>query len=181
MRRQTAQRWLLGLYCAFAAARAIAGVSVWTEVGRGQSVEIVGLGVAGTELYAWRLPANTELRLSVLGRIARWHGTEANAVVSHLWDLSATPVVTLQPAKPEKWFPYLDVGVGVHAISETRINAYRQFSTIFQFGELLGAGLRFGEHAQYDVALCVQHVSNGDIKEPNNGLTFRAIVFQYHF
>jgi len=132
-------------------------------------------------MYGWSLPWHTQLNLSLLGRVDEWHGTQANAVVSHLWDVSATPVLTLQPAQPQGWFPYLDVGLGVHFISETRINATKQFSTVFQFGEFFGVGVRFGKHAQYDLGFRAQHVSNGDIGEPNNGLTFRTLVFQYHF
>ena len=160
---------------------ALGGVAASVEGGSGQSVDIVGLGIGWTDVYAWRGPWSTELNLSLLGRVDHWHGTEENPVVSNLWDVSATPVVRIQPAQPKNWFAFFDVGIGVHFISETRINQYRQFSTAFQFGEFVGPGIRFGDRAQYELSFRVQHVSNADIKEPNNGLTFHTIAFQYRF
>src|SRR5215468_1772607 len=142
--------------CSLVTTSALAGVAVSIEGGRGESVDIVGLGVAWTEMYRWSLPWHTQLNLSLLGRVDEWHGTQANAVVSDLWDVSATPVLTLQPAKPQGWFPYLDVGLGVHFISETRINATKQFSTVFQFGEFFGVGVRFGKRAKYDLGFRAQ-------------------------
>jgi lipid A 3-O-deacylase len=169
---------LCGVGCA---PLALAGVAASVEGGSGQSVDVVGLGIAWTDVHAWRGPWSTELNLSLLGRVDHWHGTEENPVVSNLWDVSATPVVRIQPAQPKGWFAFFDVGIGVHLISETRINEHRQFSTVFQFGEFFGPGVRFGDRAQYELSFRVQHVSNGNIKEPNNGLTFHTIAFQYRF
>jgi lipid A 3-O-deacylase len=77
--------------------------------------------------------------------------------------------------------PYLEASVGLHLLSHTQINETRQFSTAFQFGEFLGAGVAFGDNYRYDIALRIQHVSNGGIKNPNDGLTYGALVFQYRF
>jgi len=41
--------------------------------------------------------------------------------------------------------------------------------------------VRFGGRGQFEIALRVQHTSNDGIREPNNGLTFRTLVFQYAF
>jgi len=175
------QLFILALFAWCSTNSALAGVAASVEAGRGESVDIAGLGTTWTDVYAWHTPYNTELNLSLLGRVDHWHGVEDNAIVSNLWDVSATPVLRLQPAQPTHWFPFFDVGVGVHWITETQINVHRQLSTHFQFGEFFGPGVRFGTHAQYELTFRVQHVSNGNIKEPNNGLTFRTLVFQYHF
>jgi lipid A 3-O-deacylase len=166
--------------CCFAG-NASGGVAVSIEGGHGEEVDIAGLGIAWTDAYRWNSFWNTELNLWVLGRIDQWHGKEDNPVVSRLWDISATPILRLQPRQPKSWFPFFDVGVGVHWITATRINAQRQFSTRFQFGEFFGPGIQFGPRAQYEIAFRVQHVSNGNIKEPNNGLSVRMLVLQYHF
>jgi len=116
----------------------------------------------------------------VLGRLEHWQGTEAGAQVTDLWDLSATPVLRLEPAARSGLTVFLDAGIGVSLISHTRIDS-RVLSTGFQFNELIGPGVRFGGRGQFEIALRVQHTSNDGIREPNNGLTFRTLVFQYAF
>lgn len=150
------------------------------EAGRGESVDIWGLGLRWTDLHTWQLRRDLELSISLLGRVDHWHGTETNAAATELWDLSATPVLRLQPADHNGLTPFLDVGIGVSLISHTRIDS-RVLSTAFQFNELIGPGVRFGRHGEYELAFRVQHTSNDGIQEPNNGLTFRTIVFQYAF
>ena len=39
---------------------------------------------------------------------------------------------------------YIEAGIGVHLLSRTTIDE-RQMSTAFQFGELVGAGINFGD------------------------------------
>ncbi len=174
---------LIGLVCAWllgACGLAAGAVAISVEAGRGESVDIWGVGVKWTDLDAWHLSGHVDLSLSVLGRIDHWHGSEPNAVVTDLWDLSATPVFRVQPADRAGVTLFLDVGIGVSLISQTSIDS-RVLSTHFQFNELIGPGVRFGEHGQFELSFRVQHTSNDGIKEPNNGLTFRTIAFQYAF
>jgi hypothetical protein len=51
----------------------------------------------------------------------------------------------------------------------------------FQFGDHLGAGLVFGGHGQFDLGYRFLHLSNADIKRPNNGINFQQVRFAYHF
>jgi len=169
----------LGLLGVSGWARADIAVSV--EVGRGESVDIWGLGLRTADLHTWHLPRDVDIGVSILGRVDHWHGVETNAIVDDLWDLSATPVFRVQPEDHSGVTAFLDVGIGVSLISHTQINAHRVLSTAFQFNELIGPGVSFGERGQYEVAFRVQHTSNDGIKEPNNGLTFRTLVFQYVF
>jgi lipid A 3-O-deacylase len=184
LQRQAGRRALTALVCAWllgscGQVRADVGFSV--EVGRGESVDIWGLGLRWADLHTWHLPRDVDVGVSILGRADHWHGVEPGAVVADLWDVSVTPVFRLQPEYRTGVTAFLDAGIGVSAISHTRINDHRVLSTAFQFNELIGPGVRFGERGQYELALRVQHTSNGSIKEPNNGLTFRTIVFQYTF
>ena len=76
--------------------------------------------------------------------------------------------------------PYIEVSIGLNLLSQTQINEDRDFSTGLQFGEFLGAGVSFGGRHQFDIGLRLQHVSNGGIKNPNDGLTYGAPVIRYH-
>ena len=71
---------------------------------------------------------------------------------------------------------YFDVGIGFHVLSETRISSNIQFSTKFQFGDHLGVGYRFD---RYDISMRLQHLSNAGIRNPNPGVNFLQVRFQY--
>ena len=55
------------------------------------------------------------------------------------------------------------------------------FGSSFQFGDHIGAGVRFGDKGRYDVGYRYQHLSNAGIKEPNQGINFHQLRLQYHF
>jgi len=160
------------------AEQAWAAAAAQIEYGSGQSVEVLGVGLGWDDLRSWQIGSGARLGLALLARVDHWHGQEENPVVANLWDVSLTPVLRLESVR---WPVYLDLGVGVHLITETRINQQRDLSTVFQLGELVGPGIRLGKHRQWDVGFRLQHVSNGNIREPNNGLTFHTLVLQYHW
>jgi hypothetical protein len=66
-------------------------------------------------------------------------------------------------------------------LSATSLNSQRQFGSSFQFGDHVGAGVRFGEKGQYDLGYRYQHFSNAGIKGPNQGINYNELRLQYHF
>jgi lipid A 3-O-deacylase len=104
-----------------------------------------------------------------------WHGDSRNT-----GELFITPELRYEWTPAEEglqWF--VEVGMGGHVFSRTDYAKRGPFSTAFQFGEQLGAGVRFGEQGAQDLTLLYQHHSNGDIKTPNYGADF--IVLRYGF
>ena len=93
-------------------------------------------------------------------------------------EIGLTPVFRLQ--RNDLAGPYLEAAIGFHLLSKTQIGDMR-FSTQFQFGDHLGAGYRFGTRDAWDLGYRFQHLSNGDIKMPNHGITFHQARLQYHF
>ena len=93
-------------------------------------------------------------------------------------EIGVTPVFRLQ--RNEKTGAYVEAGIGAHFLSRTSIGDKR-FSTSFQFGDHFGVGYRFGAKGAYDVSYRFQHLSNGAIKHPNNGINFNQLRLQYHF
>ncbi|HZP88426.1 MAG TPA: acyloxyacyl hydrolase [Burkholderiales bacterium] len=115
------------------------------------------------------------------GRAEYWRAHEHRQSPTQLYDFSLTPILRVAPAKPSGFVtPYVEAGIGVHLLTETRV-ADRRFGSAFQFGELIGVGLRFGSRQQVDVGMRAQHVSNGGIAQPNEGLTFATIGVAYRF
>jgi lipid A 3-O-deacylase len=158
-----------------------AGERVSIEAGVGNFVDVIGIGIASEEWKRWSVGQDWSLSLHGLGRISFWRGRAEHSENEHLVDLGAAPVLRLEGSSARAFTPYLEASIGLNLLSQTRINESRHFSTAFQFGEFLGVGATFGANQRYDVALRVEHVSNGGIKDPNDGLTYGALVFQYKF
>jgi len=151
------------------------------ELGMGNYVDVVGVGVGTSDLGRWSVGEDWFLSVYGVGKIAYWRGDSHHSGNDDLLDLSGAPVLRLERSGTWAFEPYLEASIGLHLLSHTRINEDRQFSTGFQFGEFLGFGVTFGEAHRYDLSLRVQHVSNGGIRNPNDGLTYGALVLQYRF
>ena len=65
---------------------------------------------------------------------------------------------------------YVEGGIGAALLSERYDNDDNRLSTLFQFSDHVGAGYAFQN--KWDVALNVEHFSNGGIKSPNIGVNF---------
>ena len=111
--------------------------------------------------------------------VGRWHSTSAGG--NDIWDLGLAPVFRLQTRANSGWRPYVEGAIGAHFISDTHVNAGRDMGSAFQFGDHLGVGLVFGDKGQLDLGYRFQHLSNADIKSPNNGIDFQQIRFAYYF
>lgn len=146
--------------------------------GYGDNVAIYALGVRWDSICTCAALKSAGFDVRLASQLAYWQGREHPSANSSLWDLSLTPILRWSgpDGGPARFF--LETGIGAHLLSETRINTERVFSTAFQFGEIGVVGLSFGERHRYEVGALIQHVSNGAIKEPNNGLTYYGAVFR---
>ena len=97
-----------------------------------------------------------------------------------LADIGFTPVFRFQSNASSGIQPYVEGGIGAHLLSESQINS-KDMSTSFQFGDHIGAGLRFGNKLEWDLGYRYQHFSNAGIKKPNPGINFHQIRLGYHF
>lgn len=93
-------------------------------------------------------------------------------------EIGLTPVFRLQQNDLKGL--YGELAIGAHFLSKTSLGDKR-FSTSFQFGDHVGIGYRFGAKGAFDLSARYQHLSNGSIKKPNNGINFSQIRLQYHF
>ncbi len=112
---------------------------------------------------------------------ASWRSRSVIYSNRSITDIGFTPVFRLQQRNPSAIAPYFEGAIGFHLISPTSISDGRRFGSAFQFGDHVGVGVRFGEQHQYDLSLRYQHLSNADIKQPNQGIDFNQLRFAYHF
>jgi hypothetical protein len=102
-------------------------------------------------------------------RIAYWHASRGH----DLWDASIAPAFRLTSRSGF----FAEAAVGAHLLSRTRI-AGRELSTAFQFGEQLAAGFTFGRQREFTLAARAEHISNGGIRQPNDGITTVGLELQ---
>ena len=88
-------------------------------------------------------------------------------------DFGITPTFRYSPLEHPL---YVDGGIGIHWLSDTKIAPLVELSTRFQFGDHIGVGYRF---KKYDLAVRLQHLSNGGIDNPNPGVNFLQLRLQY--
>ncbi|MFO1323462.1 MAG: acyloxyacyl hydrolase [Burkholderiales bacterium] len=151
--------------------------SLTATVGYSEDVVVYGIGARWAPKTQIDFLDSRRLQLLVDAQAAYWLGRGTPTPYGHVWDFSVTPMVRWRPASPEARALYIEGGIGIRALTATRINNDRQFGIAFQFGEQLGIGASFGPHDDYEVGLYVQHVSNADIKPRANwGLTYPGLV-----
>lgn len=95
-----------------------------------------------------------------------------------IWDIGLTPVFRLRSGLSRF---YLEGAIGVHFLSKTRVNNGRGLGSSFQFGDHIGFGWNFGTKDRYDLGYRFQHISNADIKDPNNGLNLHLFRLGYNY
>lgn len=159
------------------------------------AVLMLGLGVqqaAAVELTAavgrtekstttWRLGLQKDFQ-------SRWFQSDVGALTGY-WDAGYTywegdkaannHSVSLSPVFVYEFNgvgvkPYIELGVGVAAFKNTRVEN-RRLSTSFQFEDRLGVGLRFQRQA---VGVRVIHYSNGGLKKPNDGIDAYSLHYR---
>lgn len=146
--------------------------------GYGDNIAIYGLGVTWDSICTCAALKSVGIDLRLAAQVDYWRGHEHPASNSSLWDFGLTPIFHWSGPEIGATRLFLEAGIGAHLLSDTRINTERVFSTAFQFGEIGVVGLSFGERNRYEIGGLVQHISNGAIKEPNNGLTYFGAVFR---
>jgi lipid A 3-O-deacylase len=143
-------------------------------------VDVTALGLRLNSFRTWTFGREWEYALSGEVQIGSWRGRDSQAGNRHIADTSFTPMLKLHSTSG-KCQPYVELGIGAHLLSHTATNGNRHFGTAFQFGEFLGAGLDFGSRTQWGLGVRIQHVSNGGIKEPNDGITFGEMLIRYGY
>ena len=161
------------MLCGIQHSRAVDGIAV--VAGEGRNVDMLRVGAQWRWSARWFQGQNAHLGGYWDVGAAQWRRDEAGRH-GNLAEFGVTPIFRLQ-ANDLRGF-YLEGGIGAHLLSETRLGSKR-YSTAFQFGEHIGFGYRFGARGAYDLGYRYQHVSNGDIKTPNNGADFHQVRLQY--
>ena len=130
--------------------------------------------------WSWFDSGNTHLTGYWDASAGYWQGRQYKNVPGdkqHIVDIGFTPVFRFE--NKNKLGFYAEIGIGAHLLSETYNNNDDGLSTAFQFGDHIGIGYVFNKN--WEVALKMQHFSNGGIKKPNSGVDYGVIKLAYRF
>lgn len=158
---------------------AIDGLSV--EAGNGDATNTARVGAIWNFDQKWFTDGDWQVAGFWEAMAGNWRGHSSFGSNQTITDVGVTPVFRFEQKNPGAFAPYLEGAIGFHLISPTFINAQRRFGSSFQFGDHVGAGVRFGEHQQFDLGYRFQHLSNGGIKKPNQGINLNEVHLIYHF
>ncbi len=77
------------------------------------------------------------------------------------------------------WF--VEGGIGASIMDRIYRTADRQFSTSFNFVDVVGVGRSFGPGRRQELSLRLSHVSNAGLKQPNPGENFLHLRYAVMF
>jgi hypothetical protein len=149
-------------------------LSASVEVGSGENVRMVRLGVQGKTAYRWLEGDGKHLGAYWDASIGYWRGSAYNGVSGqrqHISNIGFTPVLRYARDDGRGW--YAEGGIGFHLLSELYNNNEKRLSTAFQFGDHLGTGYVFDNG--WDLGVKLQHFSNASVKKPNDGVNFLVV------
>ena len=182
MRSLIASRFVhaaLGLLLCCVARSTLAVDSLFASLGGDKNIVVYGGGVGFGPW--WSMPIDTDqlLSLSGIASVMGWDN-RYKPINKSLVAFGVYPVLRFDLGQMAGVVPYVEAAIGVNVLTHTWIEE-RRLSTAFQFGEFVGVGFAFGDKRQFDIGARYQHISNADIKRPNDGLTYPSIIFQYRF
>jgi len=156
------------------------GDAIAGEFGYGEDVRVQSLDLDFDWCRTCRLAAPEHTSLAWEFNAQAMQGHRSHEANDNLFALGAMPLLRYGWPNRDGGL-FVEDGIGVHLLSRTRLYNERELSTAFQFGELLGVGFRFGLRNACEIGIRLQHMSNADIKTPNDGVTFVAIRFAVHW
>ena len=175
------KRWVVAVVAAWCglvsgSASAIDGMAV--EAGQGDGTDMARIAIQSTwqrrffQGNDWHVGGYWDYGLG------QWHRSSPAGQNDSITEVGVTPVFRLEQNSLRGF--YGEAAIGFHLYSRTSIGD-RRLSTAFQFGDHVGIGYRFGVKSAFDLSYRYQHLSNGSIKQPNQGINFNQIRLQYHF
>ena len=154
-------------------------IGIALSAGTGSDADIYGVTVVSnigfwehtSESKSFRIVGHLETSLSNIdGRM-----TDGNKgiVVAGL-----TPVFRLKPASSRL---YIEAGIGATYFSEKKIHRDKAVGTHFEFGDILGFGVTFGQNDAHELGYRVVHYSNAGMSQNNPGIDFHQLRVKFGF
>jgi len=168
------------LHVSLAASRCFAA-DIALSGGLNHETVIVGVATRWMAASPLRVGSTWALHCGVEFDVLNMHARQARKYgASDIATIGATPMLRVDWPHGDL-LTFVDLGVGGHLLSHTSLQGGPNLGTAFQFGEWIGTGIRFGPGNAAEVGLRLEHLSNADIKRPNDGITFVSLRAAWQF
>ncbi|MCG2586880.1 acyloxyacyl hydrolase [Massilia sp. TS11] len=170
----------IALASACAGAQEFKPTSAAVEFATGNATQMLRVGVQSDWNQDWAASGGMHWNGYWDVTAAYWRGNRYQNVkgrTQSFGDIGFTPVFRYEAQNKKGW--YAEAAVGLHYLGERYDNFGRQMSTKFEFGDHIGAGYVFDNGLE--LAMKIQHFSNGGIKHPNGGVNFVEAKAAFHF
>lgn len=137
------------------------------------------VGINWNSGFAWGNREGWRARLQWEVELAQWDsrsGTNRQSVT----EFGFSPIFRLEK-RGGSAVPFLEASVGPRLLSHTSTSDQHNFSSAFQFSDMIGMGVAFGARQAAEAGFRFQHISNAGIKEPNPGSNFYTAYLRYRF
>lgn len=165
-----------------AMAQADASPGVFVEIGFGSGDTRSGtVGLSWPWRQQWALGSG-QLSGHWDAYVSHWRSPATADPGAHegLTQIALVPVLRWRSDQGRSpWF--VEGGIGVSLMDARYRTPRKQFSTRFNFADHLAVGRDFGAQWRHELALRLQHVSNGDIRKPNPGENFVQLRYSLAF
>ncbi len=130
--------------------------------------------------WAWRREfGHTELSGMTEAYVSQW-SARGESQRHGFTQIGLVPVVRMGlDGGRSPWF--LEGGIGLSYMDRLYRRQHKEFSTRFNFVDIVGVGRSLDAQRRREVSLRISHVSNGGIKEPNPGETFLQLRYAFLF
>lgn len=110
--------------------------------------------------------------------VSHWNGRGATQRESFT-QIGLLPLLRLRwDGGRSPWF--MEGGIGISVMDRYRTRE-KEFSTAFNFVDVVGVGRNFGAGGRQELGLRVSHISNGGLKKPNPGEEFLQLRYAVLF
>lgn len=124
----------------------------------------------------WR---SFEASALVEGFVSAWRAPDFTGGHQGLTQIGVLPVLRLRPdGGRSRWF--FEAGIGLTTMDRLYVTPTKQFTTRFNFFDMLGVGYSFDDRQQ-ELGLRYAHISNADIRKPNPGEDFLLLRYARRF
>jgi lipid A 3-O-deacylase len=143
-----------------------------------------GAAMAGAGLvWDWdfaRLRRHAELSAHTELMVNAWRGHAVGGGNDQYTQVVLLPSLRMQLNQGRSpWF--LELGIGASWMDRLYTTPDKQFSTRWNFYDMLGVGRKFGADGRHELGLRWTHISNGGLKKPNPGEDFLQLRYVQRF
>lgn len=130
--------------------------------------------------WSWRTSVwGTSVTAATEASISHWEARGATRRNSFT-HVALVPMFRIRPdGGRSPWFA--EAGIGISVMDQLFLTQTKQFTTSFNFVDVVGVGRSFGPAQSQEISLRIQHVSNAGIRVPNPGQNFLQLRYASNF